>query len=218
MRTISSHVSDVIEQTPLLAEVLSEGIGNASAIARLIKKQVEKRAFEEVSEHAIAMALHRMPKRKRATQFGFRYLRRITDVTLRSNLTLVFVHNVPNEKKIFSRVGAFEEKHPGSIFGVTKGLVETLLVAYHTAAPGLKKLFGHAVARMQSHVSSVTMRLPSESMPIPGVYYPILKALAWEGINVVELVSAGTELTVFVEDNNAERALKIIRDFTRADS
>lgn len=60
------------------------------------------------------------------------------------------------------------------------------------------------------------MQLPVSSMPVPGVYYPILKALAWEGINVVELVSAGTELTFFFEDKDVTRALAAIRVLTGA--
>jgi hypothetical protein len=60
------------------------------------------------------------------------------------------------------------------------------------------------------------MRLPGESMPVPGVYYPILKALAWEGINVVELVSAGTELTLFLEGKDIERGLSVIRRLVSA--
>jgi len=64
MRTISQYVQAIIEETPLLAEVISEGLGNNAAIARTIKKDVESRALESVSEQAIAMALHRLPKTK----------------------------------------------------------------------------------------------------------------------------------------------------------
>ncbi len=215
MRTISAHVDAVIRETPLLAEVLSEGIGNTAAIARLIQKEVERRTLSSVSVQSIAMALHRLPQRKRSTSFGFRLLKKISDITLRSNLTLFFVHNTARDKDVFERIDRIEKKHQDSVFGVTKGLIETLLVIHADATREAERLFGSRHTRTEGHVSSITMRLPEVSMPVPGVYYPILKALAWEGINVVELVSAGVELTIFVRDGDADLALQTIRRLTR---
>jgi len=212
MRTISQHVQELIAETPFLGEVISEGLGNTTAIARSIHKEVERRMLEKISIPAIAMALHRLPEKKKHTHFGFRFLKRISDITLRSDLTLLFVHNTSG---ILKRLSAFEQQYPESIQGVTKGLAETLVISRKDAGKALGKAFGKSVSRTQERVTSVTMRLPQESMAVPGVYYPILKALAWEGVNVVEVVSAGTELTLFVEDKNVEKALQVIRTLTR---
>lgn len=216
MRTISHHVQSIIDETPFLGEILSEGLGNAAAIARSIRPQVEKRALESVSEQAIAMALHRMPQRKRPRDYGFRFLKNITDITVRSDLTLYFVHNMPLEKKLFERLSDFEKSHHESVFGVTRGLSETLIIIRAHVLPAIKRMFGSSESSTQTHVSSITMRLPEASVSVPGVYYPILKALAWEGVNLVELVSAGTELTLFVKDRDVEQALQVIRKFTRS--
>ena len=215
MRTVSQHVTAIIEETPLLSEVISEGIGNSAAIARLIKPDVERRAMEEVSVQAIAMALHRLPRHKKQIPFGFRFLKSIHDITVRSNLTLLFVHNQPFEKRLFERLSTFEKNHHDSVHGVTRGLAETLIVIRRDAIQAIKRILGSSSIRTLQHVSCVTMLLPTASMPVPGVYYPILKTLAWEGINVVELVSAGTELSLFVEDKNVDRALHTIRTLTR---
>jgi len=135
---------------------------------------------------------------------------------VRSNLTLFFVHNPPFEKRLFERLSAFEKTHHGSVHGVTRGVAETLIVIRGDALRAIRRIFGGAHSRVQQHVSSITMQLPDASMPVPGVYYPILKALAWEGVNVVELVSAGTELTLFVENKNVDIALSTIRKLTGA--
>ncbi len=214
MRSISQHVQAIVEETPFISEVLSEGIGNNAAIARMIRKEVEKRVMEKVSEQAIAMALHRIPRQKPQITFGFKFLKYISDITIRSNLTLFFVHNVPLEKRLFERLSKFERNYHYSVYGMTRGLVETLIVIRNDALPAMKRIFSKP-SRVVQHVSSITMQLPSASMPVPGVYYPILKALAWEGVNVVELVSAGTELTLFVADADVDRALHIVRSLSR---
>jgi aspartokinase len=213
MRTISQHVRAVIEETPFLGEVMAEGLGNCAAIARAIQKDVEKRVMEKVSLQAVAMALHRLPQKEKSARFGFKYLRDINDITLRSDLTLIFIHG---SSSVFERLATFEKKHPESVHGVTKGLAETLIIARREEGKALEMIFNKTVSRIQERVTAITMRLPDASMAVPGVYYPILKALAWKGINVVEVVSAVTELTLFVEDQNVERSLQTIRTLIRS--
>jgi hypothetical protein len=43
------------------------------------------------------------------------------------------------------------------------------------------------------------------------VYYAILKQLTWAGINVVEVVSTMTELTLLLEKTNVEKAFLVLR-------
>ena len=214
MRTVSHHVQNVIQETPLLAEVISEGIGNNAAIARQIHKEVERRAMEKVSLQAIVMALHRLPETRKHMPFGFRFLKKITDLVVRSDLALFFVHNTATGGKLFDRLNAFERRYPGDVQGVTRGLAETLVIVRGGSFQTMRSKLGTGVARTQRYVSSITMNLPAASMQVPGMYYPILKALAWEGINIVELVSAGTELTIFIEDKNVERTLSTLRKIT----
>jgi hypothetical protein len=211
MRTVSYHVQNIIQETPLLAEVISEGIGNNAAIARQIHQEVERRALEKVSLQAITMALHRLLEMKKHTPFGFRFLKKITDLVVRSDLALFFVHNASLDGKLFDHLSAFERRYPGDIQGVTRGLAETLIIVRGESFTTMRSNLGDAVVRTQRHVSSITMNLPAASMQVPGMYYPILKTLAWEGINIVELVSAGVELTIFIEDKNVERTLSMLR-------
>src|SRR5262249_31304606 len=146
--------------------------------------------------------------------FALRFLKGITDINVRSNLTLFFVHNPPLEHKLYERLHAFEKSHRDAIYGVTRGLTDTLIIIRSDALPAMRKLFSGMHGRSQEKVSSITMKLPDASLPVPGVYYLILKALAWEGINLIELVSAGTELTVFVGDKDVERTLHVIRNIS----
>ena len=62
MRTISQVVEEILQRSPFLVEAMHEGIANNAQIARRIRPDVEKRLMEEVSEGAIAMALHRLLK------------------------------------------------------------------------------------------------------------------------------------------------------------
>ena len=61
------------------------------------------------------------------------------------------------------------------------------------------------------NLSSITIHLPKEVVYIPGVYYQVLKMLAWENINVIEVLSTYTELTVIVENKNINQAFSTLK-------
>ena len=60
-------------------------------------------------------------------------------------------------------------------------------------------------------LSAITMRLPEESLNVPGVYYPLLKAIGQGGISLVEVVSVRTEFSIILEDKDIDRAFSIIK-------
>jgi hypothetical protein len=53
--------------------------------------------------------------------------------------------------------------------------------------------------------------LPPGTTQIPGIYSYLLKALAWEGINVVEVVSTLNEFTIVLEEGMIDDAFSIIK-------
>src|SRR3989344_6340125 len=94
MKTVSQAVEEIIQHSPFLAEIMSEGLANNAQIARKIKPEVEKLLFEEVSEVSISMALHRLSKDIQSPVFGTRFLKHIVSITVRSNLVQFICPNI----------------------------------------------------------------------------------------------------------------------------
>ena len=63
-----------------------------------------------------------------------------------------------------------------------------------------------------NNLSSITIRLPGEVVYIPGTYYRILKMFAWENINIIEVLSTYTELTIVLENKNVDRAFTSLKN------
>jgi aspartokinase len=64
-------------------------------------------------------------------------------------------------------------------------------------------------------LASVTVKLPLINTEIYGIYYYILKHLAWDGINIVEVVSTSNEFTVVVKQDDIDKAFKILMQIKR---
>ena len=214
MRTISQAVEEIIQRSPFLAETIAEGVANNAEIARRIKPDVEKRLLEKVSESAIAMALHRMSKQIKRPQFGEKMLKQMNDITVRSNLVeLVFSNS--DAPELLDALMGIAKKRKDTFVNFSRGLHESLLVVNRESEGDLA-----AVLRKQKNVrrkdglSAVTMRLPATSLNVPGVYYPILKAIAHEGISFVEIMSVDTEFSILFEDKDVDRAFSVLKRIT----
>ena len=80
-----------------------------------------------------------------------------------------------------------------------------------TVAESLKK---ETELRRIDGLSAITVRLPESSLNVPGVYYPILKAIALEGISLVEVTSVRTEFSIIVADKDIDRAFSVLKKIT----
>jgi aspartokinase len=80
-----------------------------------------------------------------------------------------------------------------------------------------KKIF--AQERLKAHnqdLSSITVKLPETNTETYGVYYYIMKHLAWEGINIEQVVSTANEFTAIVNSKNIDDAFKILMQLKRS--
>jgi aspartokinase len=219
MRTISTAVEEIISQSPMLAEALAEDIANHSKIARLIKPQVEKRLYEEVSEPAIAMALRRLAKSLPKKSFGATFLHKLNDMTVRSNLTEFIFRASPQLPALHLKILDMFRNKTDLYLHLSYGLHESIAVVSSELAEET-----HAVLKNEQglqkieNLSSITLRLPVESLTVPGVYYPVLKALAWEGINFIEILSSSTELTILFDSKDIDRAFAVLKRITTPES
>jgi hypothetical protein len=76
----------------------------------------------------------------------------------------------------------------------------------------VEKHFAHEVCTFRnSNLSAITLKLPAGNVQAVGFYYQILKLIAWEGINVKEVVSTTNEFSLIVADEDVDRAFSILK-------
>ena len=97
-----------------------------------------------------------------------------------------------------------------------QGIYETTLVVSNTIVPLVDEIFASEHNIAQTHnLSSITVKLPAENTVCPGVYYYIFKELAWDNINISEVISTTNEFTVVVSDEDIHRAFTILMEAKR---
>lgn len=215
MRTISQVVEEIIQRSPFLGEAMAEGIANNAQIARRIRPDVEKRLYEKVSEAAIAMALHRMSKRAPQNLYSAKLVKQMNDLTVRSNLVEFACANSDALPEILETVSKSARNRKDTFLNFSRGLHETLIiVSKESEAEVAKALSYEKQTKRHDHLSAITMRMPEASLTVPGMYYPILKALAAESISFVEILSVRTELSIIFNDADIDRAFSVLKKIT----
>lgn len=218
MLSIPNTVEEVIKKKPFLEGALLEGLINLSALARQLKPEIEKKAGREVNDSAIIMALNRLvPRLELLSAMKFkRVIENLGDIIVRSNLADIAFANsstlFERQALLLDRVRSLKD-----VFCTfSQGIYETTLVVSQSIMPLVEEIFADEVLIARSDdLSSITVKLPAENTVCPGVYYYIFKELAWDNINIAEVISTTNEFTVVVGDQDIHRAFTILMEAKR---
>jgi len=214
--TISEIVKQIVIKSPFLEEGLSEGLINCSALARKLKPDIESKLYRSVQMSAIIMALSRFSQNLTITNEKNDRLRdvlsNINDISLRSHLTVfTFVKSMTiTAKKV--KLSEVLFKNPYCFIEIMDGIYENVFYVSSEIESEFSDIFlGESLTSKIENISAITIRIPREAIDVPGVYYVILKKLAWDGVNIIDIMSSFTELTIFVDSKNVNSAFISIK-------
>lgn len=212
MITIPETVEQIISASPFLEDALTEGIINYSALARKIKPEVERRLLKDVQEGAILMALRRLSKKFKPTNTLKKVIHSNNDLIVRSNLIELVIPNTEFTIDMHKDLIKLAEQEEQYFMTITEGVFKTTIIASSDLHNQIQKILPEdKIISQLINLSSITIHLPTSNIYVPGLYYFFLKSLAWEGINVIEVVSSYTELTIVLENKDVDRAFSVLK-------
>jgi hypothetical protein len=218
MKTIQESVESIIRKTPFYEEALNDKLINVSSLARAIQEDVQKDLGKEVKSGAIMMAINRLSPsnllriRKNIQKFTFS----LGDFIVRSNLCNFTFKNTATLLKSISLLLNEIGDDKDYFFTISQGIFETNIVTSKNLETKVLKIFDRETM-IYSHVdlASITIKLPKTNVEQSGVYYFILKQLAWAGIPVQEIISTTHEMTIVVKDEDINSTFSILIDMKK---
>ncbi|MGQ1784012.1 MULTISPECIES: hypothetical protein [unclassified Saccharicrinis] len=214
MITIPQAVESVIKAQPFISEALAEGLINVSALARKIKPDIERFLMKEAKHGAIVMALNRLsPQLDMNLNRGIdKMIRMLGDIIVRSDLTDYTYTNSNTLIKCHTKVFESISHHQDTFYTLVRGVHESNLVISSLHANLVDEYFRNEMLHLKKeNLSAITLKLHESNTQVPGFYYYILKAIAWEGINIAEVISTSYEFTVLVNDEDVDRAFSALK-------
>jgi hypothetical protein len=212
---IAQAVDAYISRSPFLEEALADNLINISSLARQMQPEIEKQLGKAIQTGAIVMAINRRP-----VQAAFRisksireFMVRLGDIIVRSDLrdytfensaglnacNRLLMDGIAGEKDIFCTI--------------SQGVFETTLVVSTYLAPRIQDIYKkEKLLANKEKLSSVTIRLPESNTEVSGIYYFLLKQLAWIGINICEVISTTNEVTLVVSEKDVHKAFALLME------
>jgi aspartokinase len=219
MRSIGKIAEDLINRSPFLREAITEELINISALARKLKPEIEHACGKEVQEGAIIMAIKRLnPSLYRKVNLKItNVMGDIGDFSIRKKLVDFTFENSPSLNDKHHQLVTEINQNNDAFYTWSKGVSETTIILNASHKSLVERIFKEENLRAHNKdLAAVTVTLPFINSEIHGVYYYILKHIAWDGINIIEIVSTSNEFTLVIKQEDVDNVLSILTQVKRS--
>lgn len=213
-----------------LTEGLRRGLINLSELARQLQPQLENDLWKPVGQAAVVTALRRVAERLpsrvgsvngaasggSAGNFGgsgsFLVLAQKTgELTTRTGLTEYTFRDSDSIHECHRHLLAAAEPVRGGFVTVTRGVNEVMVICSRTLVPQVEQAFAgeRQLARL-GDLNALTLHLDPATGREPGVHHAILKQLAWDKIELVNMICTHTELTILLRQDQTGPAFSAL--------
>ena len=215
MKTIASQVSEYVKTKPYLSTALSQGIINLTSLARQIQPEIEKALRKPARSGAIVMALKRISDNEEflSTYRIVNVLRNLGDITVRSSLT-DYCFRLSESLLLAQSKFLTEINYKKDVFYTSsRGVGESNIVVTSNISGLLEEVFKREICIDKlDNLSAITVKLPTDNVKIPGIYYFIFQRLSWEGVNINQVISTSNEFTILMNEESVNIAFEVIKN------
>lgn len=212
--TISGKVKQVVDRSPFIHEMLVQGILSYSNYAEKIKPEIEKMAGSPVREAAIVMALRRYADELRQQEENAARGKVSYQIVMRTN---IFDVNLVRDEHFNARIAELYRTvspEQGDFLNISMGNHEISLAVSEKYRPLVEEMIkGEQVLNKMNDLVAVTLVFTGDFLRTPGIVYEAVRRLAWEEVNVIEIVSTMNELTFVLTRGDSMKAFDVLQSF-----
>lgn len=204
---ISREVRRALGRYPYLEEYLSMGVINNRALARTIQDYIRDEE-QTVNLQSIVSAIRRFHagQAKPGQRKQLKILAR-SEVNLRYD---VGTATMMIDEEVLRRIEAVHKALKGKRYMVLQGMETLTIVAEERDLLSLG-VTADLEVNVKKNLATVVVTSPEEIVATSGVIAHLATLLAMEDINVVEMMSSHTETSFIIAEEDALRAVEVIR-------
>ena len=214
MVTISHLVKKIVNERPFVEEALGNGIISVANLAEQILPKIEQELKKKIRQAAVVMALRRYADeisehRKKIKSFDY-----TGEALMKTNIcdfTVVKSPSLLSKLKIIYNLVNFER---GDTLNVILGNNEVSIVINEKHIEKLVQfLKGEKILSKEQGLVALTIIFTTDDfLHTPGIIFNAVRKLAWENINIFEIVSTMTELTFILNKKDSMKAYNVLQE------
>jgi len=206
--TISHLVKKIVNDKPFLQEALAQKIISYGNLAEQLTPKIEEELGKSIKHSAVVMALRRYSDElkdlhEKVKPFDYR-----SEIVMKTNICDINAVKSPALVNKLNKLYSIVDFEKGDVLNIIVGNFEISIVTNEKYKDDvIKFLKGEKILNKESNLVALTIRFgSSEFFNTPGVVFTIIRKLAWENINIYEIVSTMTELTLILDKKNSMKA------------
>lgn len=217
MVTASHVLRKLIRENPFLLEGMSRGIISYGNLAEELKPAVEKELGKRVSEAALVMALRRYEEELVDVDKKLRKSSLTGEILMRTNImdiNVVKTNSLLAQLKELYTLVNFEK---GDTLNIIQGSNEIAIIINEKYTDKLLRfLKKEKIIAHEKNLVALTINFDMKDfISTPGIIFRTVRGLAWEGINIFEIVSTFTELTFILHADDSMKAYSVLGELLR---
>jgi aspartokinase len=194
--------------------MLINGILSFSNYAEVIQAEVQKAYGKEVKSSAIVMALRRYGEELKSRDVRCKANNVEYGIVMKTN---IFDLNLVRRDSFIAKLGVLYDQistEKGDFLNITLGSHEVSLSVsekYRSLVSELAK--DEEVLTSMNDLVALSLVFTGDFLQTPGIVYEAVRRLAWEQINVIELVSTMNELTFVIKREDSMKSFDVLQSF-----
>lgn len=206
MTTVSHVVNKLVNEKIYLHEAMSKGIVSYGSVAKQLKPEIEKEVGREVDHYAIVTALRRYAEKINKKSQEITFNTKFSEVNLKTHIIDINVLKTPelfDKLKRFIDVINFEK---GDILHVIYGRTHVAIVTNERYKEKLLNLLQYQkIKKIEENLVALSFTVGKERIDKPGVLFKITRSLAWEDVNIIEIISVDLDVTFIIDKKDATK-------------
>jgi len=204
MVTISHVVTKLVNEKIYLYEAISKRIASYGSVARQLKPEIEKELGKEVAHSAIVTALRRYADKINVKFKEVRFNSKFAEVNLKTHIIDI---NVLKTQALFDKLKRFYDVvdfERGDILHIIYGRTHVAIVTNERYKQEILNLLqNQKIQKIEEDLVALSFTVGKMRIDKPGVLFQITRSLAWENINIIEIISVDLDVAFIVQKKDA---------------
>jgi aspartokinase len=210
---VSKIVKGLIWEQPFLLEALNRGIIHFGNLAAELKPKVESELEKTVTESSIVMALRRYAEEVKGRIEIIPSLQLDCEVTMKTGIC---DFNIIKTNTLLQQLKSFYELVDlgrGDFLNITIGNREISIAISQKYGDKIENLLkSETILHKQEDLVALTIVFNNDFFHTPGITYQVLQSLAWKNVNLLEIISTLTELTIVIEKKDSIKSYTVLHE------
>jgi aspartokinase len=209
-KSITEAVKETISNDLSFQDSLQRDYCNISALARIIRPQIDHMLGRDTSIESIITALKRSKHDYNVQQKPIAAILAASTITVNTDVAKV---SAKKSKKTIEKVAKAMIQSTGNFISISESIMSITLVFDDLLLQDVKGMFAHDdILEIENSLAAIIVHSPEDIIKTPGCAIAFYNQLARRHINIEDTVSCYTDTIVLVKMEQVGKAFNALTD------